>query len=195
MKSWSWAVILSLAAIACGREPTATPLPVVVMETNLGTIEIELEEKLAPISVKNFLEYVNAGFYDGLVFHRVIDNFMIQGGGMEESLRMKQPRAPIRNEANNGLHNTRGTIAMARTSAVDSAQSQFFINLKDNTHLDHRPGNPATFGYAVFGRVTAGMDVVDRIAKVQVGSRTVDGIPSENVPRETIKIISLRLKK
>ena len=147
--------------------------PVVVMETSLGSITIELYADRAPISVENFMQYANDGFYDGLIFHRVIQNFMIQGGGFTPDMSQKSGRPPITNEATNGLSNERGTIAMARTNVVDSATSQFFINTMDNgaRGLDHRGTDPASYGYAVFGRVTDGLDVVDRIADVRTESR------------------------
>ena len=136
--------------------------PVVVMETTLGNIKIELNQEKAPVSVKNFLDYAKAGFYNGTIFHRVIPGFMIQGGGFTADRKQKETRAPIRNEADNGLKNDRGTIAMARTASPDSATAQFFINLVHNDGLN-RP-NPDGYGYAVFGRVVEGMEVVDRIA-------------------------------
>jgi cyclophilin family peptidyl-prolyl cis-trans isomerase len=141
--------------------------PVVVMETSMGEIEIELFEDKAPITVKNFLSYVDDKFYDGTIFHRVIDGFMIQGGGMEPGMKQKKTREAIKNEATNGIANTRGTIAMARTSMVDSATSQFFINHADNRALNHRGTDAASFGYCVFGKVIKGMEVVDQIAKVE----------------------------
>jgi peptidyl-prolyl cis-trans isomerase A (cyclophilin A) len=136
--------------------------PVVVLRTELGEIKLELYPEKAPVSVENFLEYVDARFYDGTVFHRVVPNFVIQGGGMTKDGTRKPTRAPIKNEAENGLRNRRGTLAMARTQMVDSATSQFFINLKDNDFLDN---GERDFGYAVFGRVISGMEVVDEIAK------------------------------
>ena len=144
--------------------------PVVVLVTSLGDITLELEPEKAPISVENFLNYVDAGFYDGTVFHRVIPNFMIQGGGMTANLSQKPTRPAIKNEAENGLKNDAGTIAMARTSAADSATAQFFINLKDNDFLNH---GARDFGYAVFGHVTQGMDVVKKIGAVPTGANDV----------------------
>ncbi|MDH3997643.1 MAG: peptidylprolyl isomerase [Desulfuromonadales bacterium] len=134
----------------------------VLLETNFGNIKLELYEDKAPISVKNFLAYAEQGHYAGTIFHRVIQNFMIQGGNFDAEMNPKQPMAPIKNEATNGLLNQRGTIAMARTNAVDSATSQFFINLKDNDFLNHKDTGRG-YGYAVFGKVIEGMDVVDRI--------------------------------
>ena len=164
--------------------------PVVVMETSLGTITIELYKDQAPKSVENFLAYVNSGFYEGTVFHRVIPGFMIQGGGMTADLNRKAPREPIENEATNGLKNARGTLAMARTADVNSATSQFFINTVDNTMLDHRSTQPSEFGYAVFGMVTEGMDVVDKIRAVPTGTRG----PFQDVPNEPVVIQSVRVQ-
>jgi len=142
--------------------------PTVVMQTSQGDVTMELFQDRSPVSVRNFLQYVYADFYADTVFHRVIDDFMIQGGGFRADLSRKFTREPIRNEADNGISNTRGTVAMARTAAVNSATSQFFINLSDNARrgLDYRGDSDAEFGYAVFGRVTEGMDVVDAIAGV-----------------------------
>jgi len=140
------------------------------IETTEGTITLELNDEKAPATVANFVQYANDGHYDGTIFHRVIDGFMIQGGGFTPDMDQKKTREPIRNEAMNGLKNARGTIAMARTSVVDSATSQFFINLVDNTFLDFQNPTPQGFGYAVFGRVTSGMEVVDAIAKGTTGS-------------------------
>ena len=158
--------------------------PMVLMKTSMGDIKIELFKNKAPISVKNFLRYVEEGHYNGTIFHRVISNFMIQGGGFTPDLQQKSTHAPIKNEADNGLKNTRGTIAMARTQVVDSATAQFFINVQDNPNLDHRGPGPG-FGYAVFGRVTEGMDVVDKIRNVKTGSK---GPLPRDVPLETVLI-------
>lgn len=151
----------------------------VALNTNKGVIELELNPEAAPISVENFVKYVEEKHYDGTVFHRVIKNFMIQAGGFDTDMNRKATRAAIKNEAKNGLNNARGTIAMARTGVVDSATSQFFINVKGNRFLDH---GVRDFGYAVFGRVTQGMDVVDSIAAVATGAR--------DVPRDPIIIHS-----
>ncbi|MGE6530530.1 peptidylprolyl isomerase [Pseudomonas sp. NPDC077382] len=159
--------------------------PHVLLNTSMGEIEIELEAEKAPVSVKNFLEYVESGYYDGTVFHRVIPGFMIQGGGFNEGLSQKKTRAPIKNEADNGLHNVRGTLAMARTQNVDSATSQFFINHRDNDFLDH---GSRDFGYAVFAKVVRGMDVVDQIAQVPTGNRSM----MQNVPLTPVKIVSAK---
>ena len=151
----------------------------VVLHTSLGEITIALDAERAPVTVENFLAYVDAGFYDGTIFHRVIDGFMIQGGGMTPDMQQKQTRDPIRNEADNGLKNGRGTIAMARTQVRDSATAQFFINLVDNTFLDH---GDRDFGYAVFGHVIQGMDVVDTIGSTKTGAA--------DLPDDTILIQS-----
>jgi cyclophilin family peptidyl-prolyl cis-trans isomerase len=143
--------------------------PVVVMETSKGTITIELYPDKAPVSVENFLWYVDNSFYDGLIFHRVIPDFMIQGGGFTKDLVKKSSNPPIKNEANNGLKNNRGTVAMARTPDPNSATCQFFINLKDNNFLNYQ--NPQNYGYAVFGEVIDGMDVVDAIAAVKTATK------------------------
>lgn len=167
-------------------DATAQNNPVVVMDTNLGSMTIELFQDEAPISVENFLQYVNDGFYEGTVFHRVIQQFMIQGGGMTVNLNRKQTRTPIKNEATNGLSNERGTVAMARTNIVDSATSQFFINTADNGSrgLDHRGTDQQSYGYAVFGRVIDGMDVVDKIEAVP----TQNVGPTRDVPVDAVII-------
>jgi len=139
-------------------------------ETTLGNFVVELFDSEAPITTDNFRQYVRDGFYDGLIFHRVIPGFVVQGGGMEPGMRERPNRAAIKNEAANGLKNLRGTLSMARTGVIDSATSQFFINVNDNSNLDHRGDSPNTFGYAVFGKVTEGMDVVDQIVSVPTTS-------------------------
>jgi peptidyl-prolyl cis-trans isomerase B (cyclophilin B) len=158
--------------------------PRVALETNHGRIVLELQAGEAPETVKNFLDYVAAGFYDGTLFHRVIPGFMIQGGGFDLQQRQKATRTQIRNEADNGLGNGRGTIAMARTSDPHSATAQFFINLKDNTFLNHSGKTAQGWGYTVFGKVVEGMEIVDRIA----GVRTSQGRISEAVPLEAVVI-------
>ena len=150
----------------------------------MGTITLELDEAKAPATVANFVQYAKDGFYDGTIFHRVIDGFMIQGGGFTRDMNQKATREAIRNEAMNGLKNARGTIAMARTNVVDSATSQFFINLVDNDFLNFSSPTPQGFGYAVFGKVTDGLDVVDAIGKVRTGTSGY----YENVPAETVTI-------
>ncbi len=164
--------------------------PQVLMETSMGNITIELFKEKAPISVRNFLSYVKEGFYDGLIFHRVIANFMVQGGGMDENMQPKKTKFAIKNEAGNGLSNKRGTLAMARTAVVDSATAQFFINVVDNAFLDHRGKTPDLFGYAVFGQVTEGMDVVDAIRQVKTGSKAGQSdVPVEPVFIKSAKVI------
>ncbi len=160
--------------------------PKVRIETSMGDIVLELDAAKAPITVANFLEYVNDGFYAGTIFHRVIDGFMIQGGGLTEEMRDKSnKKPPIKNEAANGLKNLYGTVAMARTSVVDSATSQFFINIRDNDFLDHTAPTPQGFGYAVFGKVTEGMETVDAIRQVKTGSKGLH----RDVPNEPITIV------
>jgi cyclophilin family peptidyl-prolyl cis-trans isomerase len=164
--------------------------PVVVIETSMGEIAVELFRERAPRTVENFLTYARDGYYSGTVFHRVIPGFMIQGGGLTADLERKPTRPPIANEATNGLRNERGTVAMARTSEVRSATSQFFINTSDNVALDHKGMAPAEYGYAVFGRVIEGMDVVDQIEKVRTGSRG----GHQNVPVDPVTITAIRIK-
>jgi cyclophilin family peptidyl-prolyl cis-trans isomerase len=164
--------------------------PVVMMTTSMGSIRIELDAANAPISTQNFLDYASAGHYDGLIFHRVIPGFMIQGGGMDAQMKEQKTKAPIKNEAANGLKNQIGTIAMARTNVVDSATSQFFINVKDNEFLNHRSSAPAEFGYAVFGRVIEGMDIVRQIEKVRTGNRGFH----QDVPVDTVVIKSVTVE-
>lgn len=178
---------LLLAATFAWAQPAHAANPVVVLKTSKGDIEIELDPVHAPISTANFLAYVDKKFYDSTIFHRVIPGFMVQGGGFTPGLSEKPTSAPIKNEASNGLHNARGTISMARTSDPDSATSQFFLNLVDNSMLDPNPGSA---GYAVFGKITKGLDVIDKIAAVQT---TTKG-PYGDVPVEEILIISARKK-
>lgn len=183
---------ISVFFFAIGLARAESPAsPVVEMETSLGKVKIELNEKEAPITVKNFLFYVDDGFFDGTIFHRVIDGFMIQGGGFTVNMDKKSTQAPIKNEAANGLKNNRGTIVMARTSEVDSATAQFFINLVDNAFLNHKNKTPQGFGYAVFGKVIQGMDVVDRIKEVRTTFR--NGM--RDVPAEPVIIKSIRRVK
>jgi len=156
------------------------------LQTNKGTIRIELDDAKAPLSSKNFLAYVDAGHYNGTVFHRVIPGFMIQGGGFEPGMKQKSTQAPITNEANNGLKNDHYTLAMARTSAPHSATAQFFINTTDNGFLNFKSESPQGWGYAVFGKVVSGQDVVDSIEKVATGSRGGHG----DVPTEDVVIVS-----
>jgi cyclophilin family peptidyl-prolyl cis-trans isomerase len=161
-------------------------MPEVLLSTTKGDIRVRLDADKAPISTANFLQYVRSGHYDGTVFHRVIPNFMIQGGGMTQDLRPKPTKAQIKNEAGNGLKNRRGTLAMARTSVVDSATSQFFINVKDNDFLDHKDETSSGFGYAVFGEVVDGMDVVDLIVSVRTGNQG----GHQNVPLDPVILTS-----
>jgi len=163
--------------------------PVVVMETSMGNVKIELFKDKAPISVRNFLSYVKDQYYDGTIFHRVINSFMIQGGGLDENMQPKKTKFAIKNEATNGLSNKRGTLAMARTAVVDSATSQFFVNVVDNAFLDHSGKSPDRFGYAVFGQVIEGMDVVDAIRAVKTGNKA----GHSDVPVEPVFITSIRL--
>jgi peptidyl-prolyl cis-trans isomerase B (cyclophilin B) len=148
-----------------------TKNPVVLLKTSEGDLRIELFQKEAPTSVANFLEYVKKGYYDGLIFHRVIDGFMIQGGGFDKDMKQKPTEAPIGNEANNGLKNTAGTLAMARTNDPHSATSQFFINVSDNEFLNHSSPTPQGWGYAVFGKVISGLEVLDVIKKVKTSPK------------------------
>lgn len=164
--------------------------PIVLMKTSMGDVKIELFKDKAPISVENFLGYVNKKHYDGLIFHRVIPGFMIQGGGMNADMSEKKTDKPIKNEADNGLKNEVGTLAMARTMVVDSATSQFFINVKNNTFLDHRDKSPQGYGYAVFGKVVDGMDVVTKIEKV----KTTTKYPHDDVPVEAVSIQSMTVQ-
>ena len=164
--------------------------PVVLLSTSMGNIRIELDAAKAPITSKNFVDYVNDGHYNGLIFHRVIPGFMIQGGGMDAQMNEKKNKAPIKNEAGNGLKNNLGTVAMARTNVVDSATSQFFINVKNNDFLNHRSTAPAEFGYAVFGQVIEGMDVVQSIEKVRTGNKG----HHQDVPVDAVVINSATLE-
>ncbi len=164
--------------------------PQVMLETSMGNIKIELFKEKAPITVKNFLGYVKDGYYDGLIFHRVIKEFMVQGGGMNDQLEQKKPKFAIKNEATNGLSNTRGTLAMARTNVVDSATSQFFINVVDNLFLNHKNKQPDNFGYCVFGQVLEGMETVDEIRSVKTATFKGHGdVPVEPVYIKTARLI------
>jgi len=158
--------------------------PSVLLETSKGEILIELDAAKAPVTVENFLAYAREGFYEGTIFHRVIKGFMVQGGGMTADMKQKATRDPIKNEAGNGLKNKTGTIAMARTQAVDSATAQFFINTADNKFLDHGGSSPAVFGYAVFGKVVDGMDAVWAIEQAATGNAGMH----QDVPKEPITI-------
>jgi peptidyl-prolyl cis-trans isomerase B (cyclophilin B) len=163
---------------------------VVEMKTTYGAIKIELDNEKAPKTVENFLSYANAGFYDGTIFHRVIDNFMIQGGGFDGDMQQKETAAAIENEADNGLKNDRGTIAMARTMDPHSATAQFFINVKDNDFLNHSGKNMQGWGYAVFGRVIDGDDVLDKIRGVETGNRAGhQDVPKESIVIEAVSVV------
>ena len=154
-------------------------------ETSLGDFTIEFFEKEAPLSVANFKSYIEDGYFDGTIFHRIVPGFVIQGGGFTEDMTQKKTKAPVKNEADNGLKNTRGTLSMARTNDINSATSQFFVNLKDNDFLDHSRGN---FGYAVFAKVTEGMDVIDKIAAVATGRKKgFDDVPVEAVTMTSVR--------
>ena len=163
---------------------------VVSLQTNMGDIKLELDAENAPVSTENFLTYARDGHYDQTIFHRVIPGFMIQGGGFTADMSQKSTKAPIKNEADNGLKNERGTIAMARTQVVDSATCQFFINLTDNDFLNHQGKSPNAYGYAVFGRVIEGMEVVDNIAKVKTGNAGMH----QDVPKDTVLIESVSVE-
>lgn len=181
-----WGILMLLATVACSEASQETEAPMVVMETSKGTVRIEMYPDEAPISVENFLAYVDSGFYDGLSFHRVVPGFVIQGGGFEGDMVKREPtRDAIQNESDNGLKNLRGTLSMARLPSAHSATSQFFVNLVDNPALDHggRPGQ--TWGYAVFGRVVDGMGVIDEIAQVRTGQKAGMG----DVPVEPVVIV------
>ena len=196
------AIAVGLTSLACPQQtpPGAAPAnggakataagsatggSVVEIQTSKGTIRVELDAEHAPVTVQNFLAYADEGFYDGTIFHRVIDGFMIQGGGFTSDMAQKPTKQPIKNEASNGVQNRRGTLAMARTNVVDSATAQFFINLSDNDFLNH---GTRDFGYAVFGRVVNGMDVVDAIAKVPTGRKGGhEAVPNDPVVIQSIK--------
>lgn len=165
--------------------------PHVIIKTSMGEIEAELFEDKAPISVKNFLAYVNKGQYKNTIFHRVINNFMIQGGGFDKDLKELPTGAQIKNEAGNGLKNENGTLAMARMQEVDSASAQFYINVNDNSFLDHRDNSPSGFGYAVFGKIVKGMPIINKIKAVKTGTRG----PLEDVPLEPVTILDITKKK
>jgi len=183
MRKLVFVSLLVFAAVAHAADPR------VEFKTNRGPIVIELYPDKAPKSVANFLQYVKDAHYDGTVFHRVIDGFMIQGGGFDRDMKQKPTRAPIENEAANGLKNEVGTVAMARTPNPNSATAQFFINVKDNDFLNYREPTPQGYGYAVFGRVVTGMDVVEQIAKVP----TTSAGGQQNVPRDPVVIESTRV--
>jgi cyclophilin family peptidyl-prolyl cis-trans isomerase len=193
MKRTSFALILTALAVLVPASSLkgATPMknPTVVVKTSMGSVTIELYPDKAPETVKNFLQYVADKHYDGTIFHRVISNFMIQGGGFDPNMKQKATRAPVKNEAANGLKNTLGTVAMARTNVPDSATSQFFINVKDNASLDYRDGSTQGIGYCVFGKVTLGMDVVEKIKAVPTGTKSgMNDVPATPVVIESIRV-------
>ncbi|TDI24438.1 MAG: peptidyl-prolyl cis-trans isomerase [Acidobacteria bacterium] len=186
-------VLLSTCCLAMtlhSPDAAAQENPVVIIETSLGTITAELDRAKAPLSVENFLQYVADGHYNGTIFHRVIKGFMIQGGGFTADMQQKSVRDPIKNEATNGLRNAPGTLAMARTNIVDSATSQFFINTGNNSSLNNRNTTQDGYGYAVFGKVTDGMDVVDKIEGVATGTRG----PFRDVPDTPVEILSITVQ-
>ena len=185
------AILSALSVLAAVTPVAAAENPKVIMDTSKGQLTIELYADKAPETVKNFLAYVDAGFYSGTIFHRVIPNFMIQCGGLTAEMATKSGKPPIKNEATFALKNVRGSVAMARTNVVDSATSQFFINLKNNDFLNFKSATPEGFGYCVFGKVVAGMDVVDAIAKVKTTSKRGHG----DVPVEPITILSATVVK
>ena len=173
------------------QETTMSNMPLVELETSMGNITIELNEEKAPKTVENFLNYVNSGHYEGTIFHRIIDGFMIQGGGMDAQMNEKKTNAPVENEADNGLKNDKGTIAMARTQDPHSATSQFFINVKDNDFLNHSGKNMQGWGYTVFGKVTSGMDVIEKMKGVPTGRFGMHAdVPTEPVIIKSATIIS-----
>ncbi|MBE8597744.1 peptidylprolyl isomerase A [Xenorhabdus sp. BG5] len=179
--------LMTACAISAIAVPVLAAETHVKLVTSAGEIELELDSNKAPMTTKNFVEYVNEGFYNNTIFHRVIPGFMIQGGGFTKDMKQKATKEPIKNEADNGLRNLRGTIAMARTADKDSATSQFFINVTDNAFLDH---GQRDFGYAVFGKVVKGMDVVDKISQV----KTENVGPYQNVPVKPIVILSAKVE-
>ncbi|QCR34788.1 peptidylprolyl isomerase A [Nissabacter sp. SGAir0207] len=180
----AFATLFSLTALAPLAQAAGETH--VMLTTSAGNIELELDSQKAPVSVKNFVDYVQSGYYNNTLFHRVIPGFMVQGGGFTADMQQKITNAPIKNEADNGLRNLRGTIAMARTADKDSATSQFFINVADNAFLDH---GQRDFGYAVFGKVVKGMDVVDKISQV----KTENVGPYQNVPSKPITLLSAKI--
>lgn len=186
---------ISIMALICGLTIAASPVSaeqntMVEMSTSKGVIKIELFDKDAPDSVKNFVDYVEKGFYDGLIFHRVIPGFMVQGGGFEPGMNQKETGPQIKNEANNGIKNEIGTLAMARTPDPHSASSQFFINVADNEFLNFKSESPQGWGYAVFGKVVEGMDVVESMTSVETGQSGPHGdVPKEDIVIESAKVV------
>jgi cyclophilin family peptidyl-prolyl cis-trans isomerase len=184
-------VLLSFISLFAISSPASAAEPLIIMETSKGVITIELFDDRAPVTCKNFRKYVQDGFFNGLIFHRVIPGFMIQGGGFEPGMKKRKTRKPIFNEADNGLKNRRGTLSMARTANINSATAQFFLNVNDNRSLDHRGMTQAGYGYAVFGKVLDGMDVADAIVNVPTGRRGMHG----DVPLEDVLIVKMYEKK
>ena len=188
-----FAALFLLQVSAPQAPPVLEPAPgnpVVVISTSLGDVTVELFKDKAPVSVENFLGYATEGFYPGTIFHRVVSGFVVQGGGFTETMAEKATRGPIQNEATNGLRNVRGTVAMARTQSLRSATSQFFFNVSSNADLDHVGFSPRDFGYAVFGRVLSGMEVVDRISKVPTRATAgMDDVPVEPVTITAVKVV------
>jgi len=182
-------LVIGISTLSFGFGEKVISTQYVELETSSGKIVVEVDHENAPISAKNFVSYVKDGYYDNTIFHRVIPNFMIQGGGFEAGMKLKVSNDPIINEATNGLKNTRGSIAMARTSEINSATSQFFINHRTNEFLDHKGTAPRTFGYAVFGKVVDGMDIVDKIAAVSTAKVGYHA----NVPQDDVMIKQARL--
>ncbi len=183
LKSYIFGIVMTMVITASSHaEATNEANKMVKFTTSHGIFEVEVFEDKAPVTAKNFLDYVASGFYDGLIFHRVIPGFVIQGGGLEPGMRERATKASIKNEADNGLKNARGTLSMARTNDPDSASSQFFVNLKDNAFLDHTGKNPQGWGYAVFAQVVTGMDVIDKISGVETArSGSHDDVPKQDV--------------
>ncbi|WP_034856220.1 peptidylprolyl isomerase [Ignatzschineria larvae] len=177
-----------MTGVTMAADEVKAPPLYVEMDTNLGNVVFELDEAKAPITVENFKNYVDDGFYDGLIFHRVIDGFMVQGGGFDTDMKQKKTAAPIKIESDNGLKNVRGSIAMARTMDPNSATSQFFINTQDNTFLDY-PGQDG-YGYTVFGKVVEGMDVIDKMEKVKTTSKGMhQDVPAKPIVIESMKFV------
>lgn len=186
-----YVIMLATFNMALAQQGGTMPATTVLIKTNKGDITVKLDAEKAPVTVQNFLDYTKDGFYNGTIFHRVIPGFMIQGGGFDGSFSQKKTKDPIKNEAGNGLKNKRGSLAMARTSDPNSATAQFFINLTDNDFLNYTSATPQGYGYAVFGEVTEGMDVVDTIAKVQTGNKN----GHQNVPVDNVVIESITVKE
>jgi cyclophilin family peptidyl-prolyl cis-trans isomerase len=183
MRAFLLVICITFSSIILAQES-----PVIEIETTMGNIKIELRPDLTPLTVENFLRYIDNNYYDGLIFHRVISGFMIQGGGFDANMVQKSTYDPIKNEADTGISNARGTISMARTNVVDSATSQFFINLVNNGNLDHRNTSASGYGYTAFGDVIEGLDVIDQIAGVPTGSER----GYSDVPLEPVTIISVK---